>query len=97
LTQQGLDVGLPTTRGPSDGPAPPSTIMLEYSADGRISINTMPVTLAELEPRLRDIYASRHDRTLFVRGDGSVRYGEIVTLIDAARGAGVTRVGIVTK
>ena len=96
LTQQGLEVDLPVAQQRSDTAPPPSAIMLEYAADGRISINTMPVTLAELEPRLRDIYAARHDRTLFVRGDGALRYGEIVTVIDAARGAGVTRVGIVT-
>ena len=33
---------------------------------------------------------------LWVRGDGSLRYGDIVKVIDAARGAGVTRVGVVT-
>src|SRR5829696_4878377 len=84
VTQQGLSVDLPITHDGSAPGGPPTAIMLEYAADGRISINTMPVTLAELEPRLRDIYAARHDRTLFVRGDGALRYGEIVTVIDAA-------------
>ena len=96
LTQQGLDVDLPIAGDPGQAPGPPTQIMLEYQADGRISINTRPVALADLERQLRDIYASRHDRTLFVRGDGALRYGEIVAVIDAARGAGVTRVGIVT-
>ncbi len=40
---------------------------------------------------------TRRDRTLFVIGDGSVRYGEIMAIIDAAKGAGVERVGIVTE
>ena len=62
----------------------------------RVTINTQPVELAAVETRLRDIFASRHDRTLWVRGDGSLRYGDIVKVIDAARGAGVTRVGVVT-
>ena len=96
VTQQGLDVNLPIARESTPAPEPSPAIMLECEADGRMSINTMPVTLAELKPRLRDIYAPRHDRTLFLRGDGSLRYGDIVAVIDAAKGAGVSRVGIVT-
>lgn len=96
LTQQGLDVNLPVAEGPRHAPHP-QHILLEYRADRLITINTTPVELADLEGRLRDIFASRHDRTLFVRADGSLRYGDVVTVIDAARGAGVTRVGVVTE
>jgi biopolymer transport protein ExbD len=40
---------------------------------------------------------TRRDKTLFVMAAGSLRYGEIVTVIDAAKGAGVQRVGVVTE
>jgi biopolymer transport protein ExbD len=96
LTQQGLDVNVPPVETPRQASADPSQIVLEYSADRRVTINTQPVELAAVEARLRDIFASRRDRTLWVRGDGSLRYGDIVKVIDAARGAGVTRVGVVT-
>jgi biopolymer transport protein ExbD len=95
VTQQGLDVNIPEVEQRLGG-APPSSIMLEYTADRQISVNTVPLSRNELEPRLREIFAPRHDRTLFVRGAGSLRYGDIVDVIDAARGAGVTRVGVVT-
>ena len=96
LTQQGVDVSLPPVEDPSSSPAPPTSVMVEYTGDRRLSINSQPVDLASLEARLRDIFASRRDRTLFVRGDAALRYGEVVTIFDAARGAGVTRVGVVT-
>jgi biopolymer transport protein ExbD len=98
VTQRGVDVNLPEVEKPASppSPAPSPQILVEYGADRRITINTQPVELAELETRLRDIFATRQDRTLFVGGDGSLRYGEIVTVIDAARGAGVTHVGVVT-
>jgi biopolymer transport protein ExbD len=67
VTQQGLDIDLPVAREPSQSPPPATSIMLEYAADGRISINTMPVAFAELAPRLREIYASRHDRIIRAR------------------------------
>ena len=97
VTQRGLDVGLPAAKSSPSPPGPSPHILLEYSADRRITINQQPVELAALQARLRDIYAARQDRTLFVRGDGSLRYGEIVKVIDAAHGAGITRVGVVTE
>jgi biopolymer transport protein TolR len=96
LTQQGVDVSVPPVEPSSTSTAPPTNVMVEYTGDRRLTINSQPVDLARLEPRLRDIFASRRDRTLFVRGDGSLLYSEIVTILDAARGAGVTRLGVVT-
>ena len=70
--------------------------MLEYTADRQIAVNKQPIQLKDLEDRLRDIFESRKDKTMFIAGDGSLRYGEIVTVIDAAKGAGIEKVGIVT-
>jgi len=98
LSQKGLDVDLPPVEDAAREKvtAPPTQILLEYTADRRITINTQPVSLEAVESRLRDIYATRRDRTLWVRGDGALRYGEMVKVIDAAHGAGVTRIGVVT-
>jgi biopolymer transport protein ExbD len=54
------------------------------------------VTLEELEVRLTDIYRERRNKTLYISGDGALRYGDIVAVIDAGKGAGVDRVGIIT-
>jgi biopolymer transport protein TolR len=94
LSQQGLDVNVPVTE--KRQPSVATQILLEYGADRRITINTQPVELHGLEGRLREIFRQRDDRTLFVRGDGALRYGEVVAVIDAAKAAGVTRVGVVT-
>jgi biopolymer transport protein ExbD len=53
--------------------------------------------MGELETRLRNIFEQRKDKTMFIVGDGGLRYGEIVAVIDAGRGAGVEKVGIVTE
>jgi biopolymer transport protein ExbD len=71
--------------------------VLEYTSDKRLSINRQDVNLPELSERLRDLYDDRADKTMFVMAAGSLRYGDIVEVIDAAKGAGVTRVGIVTE
>jgi len=98
LSQRGLDVNLPRTQSPDTVAAPPSSqIVLEYTGDKRLSINSQAVQPAELTGRLRTIYETRNDKTLFVMGAGSLRYGDVIPLIDAAKGAGVTRVGIITE
>ena len=97
LTQKGLDVDLPAEAERTDEPAPPRHIVLEYTADRRIAINNLPVSVGDLEQELRRVFATRHDKTMFVMGAGTLRYGEIVQVIDAAKGAGVDKIGIVTE
>jgi biopolymer transport protein ExbD len=98
LSQRGLDVNLPAeTNTPQEADPTINQIVLEYSADKRISINKNDVTLLELEERLRTIFEQRKDKTMFINGAANLRYGDIVEVIDAAKGAGVEKVGIVTE
>ena len=98
LSQRGLDANLPAETQTQERNPEIITddIMLEYHADRRIEINHQPVTIGELETRLREIYRERRNKTLYIAGDGSLRYGDIVAVIDAGKGAGVDRVGIIT-
>jgi biopolymer transport protein ExbD len=98
LTQKGLDTNLPAETQPKPvTPAPNRQIMVEYSGDRRLSINRQEVNLRDLEARLRDVFDQRNDKTLFIAAAGTLRYGDVVDVIDAAKGAGVQRVGIVTE
>ena len=98
LGQVGMDINLPTeTRTANTQTVDVSQIMIEYTADRRLSVNQQDTTIANLEPMLRNIFETRKDKKLFIAGAESLRYGEIVAVIDAARGAGVEAVGIVTE
>jgi biopolymer transport protein TolR len=97
MSQRGLDTHLPQETAAADQKLPDDNIMLEYFADKRIEINHQPVALGDVENRLREIYEKRRNKTLYIAGDGALRYGEIVAVIDAGKGAGVDRVGIVTE
>jgi biopolymer transport protein TolR len=97
-TQRGMDINLPPeTKSAGTSNPDASQILLDYTADHRISINHQDVGLAELPGKLRTIYEGRKDKTMFIIGADTVKYGEIVAVIDAAKGAGVEKVGIVTK
>jgi len=98
LSQKGLDINLPLeTKSAAKNDAPSDQIAVEYSADRKITVNKQDVTIQELETRLRAIFEQRKDKTMFIIGAPTLRYGDIVEVIDAAKGAGVEKVGIVTE
>ena len=98
LTQRGLDINLPAESKKTTDVTPDiSQIVLQFDADKRISVNKQDVTMQELETRLRNIYDQRKDKTMFLIAAGTIRYKDIVDVIDAAKGAGVEKVGIVTE
>jgi biopolymer transport protein ExbD len=98
LTQKGVDINLPAeSKKTTDVTPDVSQIVIDYSADKRISVNKQDVTIGELEKKLREIYDQRKDKTMFLIASGTLRYREIVAVIDAAKGAGVEKVGIVTE
>lgn len=98
LSVRGLDVNLPAETKTTDTPQlDVSQIVVNYSADRKISINNQDVTVADLEERLRTIFEQRKEKTMFIMGAPNLRYGDIIEVIDAGRGAGVEKVGIVTE
>jgi len=98
LNQRGLDVNLPAeTQQPKQATPDLSQIVLNYTADKKISINNQDVPLGQLGEKLRAVFEERKEKTMFIMGAGTLRYGEIVEVIDVAKGAGVEKVGIVTE
>ena len=98
LAQKGLDINLPAeTKTAQQQQTDTNQIVLEYTADRHISINKQDVTIQALEGRLRNIYEQRTDKKIFIVGAGTLKYKDIVQVIDAARGAGVDKVGIITE
>jgi biopolymer transport protein TolR len=98
LAQKGIDTDVPREVADRSPAAPEGRqIVAEYTADHRLTINQREVAISDLAGKFRDVFNARRDKTLFVIGDGSLRYGEIMVVIDAAKGAGVDRVGIVTE
>ena len=96
LSQTGLDATVPAETQRAAAPSFDGQIVVEYSASRRLSLNRQDLTMGQLRDRLREVFAERRDKTLYIMGDGALRYGEVISVIDVAKGAGVDRVGIVT-
>jgi len=98
MMRKAIDLQLPDptpTQQPS-GP-PPSQIVLQVLPGGVLKINSEEVTQANLAARLKEIYDPRPDKIIFVKGDPTVKYQDVVMAMDAARGAGVKVIGIPPK
>src|SRR5215216_4655434 len=79
LGVRGLDVNLPAETAKQEQQQPDvSQIVVNYTADRKISINNRDVTIDNLEEELRGVFEEREMKTLFIMGAGTLRYGEIV-------------------
>jgi len=67
--------------------------VLSMDRNGVIRINQEEIELKRLVERLQDIFKSRSDRTMFFQADKELLFNDVAQLIDAAKGAGVERLG----
>ena len=91
--RKSIDVQVPDPRALPSVPGSPS-IVLEISANGAYSINQSAVAHDALAARIHEIYDHRREKVLFVKGDGHLRYADVVQAMDVAMGAGVKVLGL---
>ena len=98
LNQRGMDINLPLEMNKTANAADLlGQVVAEYSADRRLTVNKKEVAIDDAGRMFRELFETRRDKTLFMIGAPQARYGDIMAVIDAAVGAGVEKVGIVTE
>jgi biopolymer transport protein ExbD len=99
VAQKGIDINLPETSGSAEGEPPSATksIVLTLEADQSVDINNRPVSMDLLESELRTIYQTRTTKTIFIRADATVRYENVLKVIDIAKGAGIEVLGVIPE
>ncbi|MFL5541236.1 MAG: ExbD/TolR family protein [Longimicrobiaceae bacterium] len=98
MSRKAIDLQLPdpTPDNTPSGP-PPSQIVLEVLPGNTFKINTQPVAKADLARRLKEIYDPRPDKIIFIKGDPTVKYSDVISAMDVARGAGVKIIATTPK
>ncbi|OFW08862.1 MAG: biopolymer transporter ExbD [Acidobacteria bacterium RIFCSPLOWO2_12_FULL_59_11] len=99
LVPKGLDAMVPQPNPNQDAQQPEDvrTVVVSIDATRNIMINQDPVTVDALGQRLYDIFKTRAERVMFVRGDPEVLFADVAQIIDIARGAGVDKIGLMTQ
>jgi biopolymer transport protein ExbD len=72
-------------------------IVLQLMDDGSYTLNTIVVPKEQLASRLREVFAPRRSRILFIKSGGQRTYGETIEAIDMAKGAGVEVVALARR
>jgi biopolymer transport protein ExbD len=97
LAQRGVDIGLPLETKTQQKKVDDSTqVVARLAADLTLTVNSKVVALPDLRGQLEGFYATRKDKLFFVVADGTVRYGEVMKIIDVAAGIGL-RISLVTE
>ena len=95
-TVQGIMVNLPKA---SDTPslAKPKTKAITITQDGTIYLDTYPVSLQELESRLRAYKAAAPDLPVIVKADAAIQYQRVIEVLDLVGRLEITQLGLVTQ
>lgn len=98
LSRVAIDLQLPDPK-PSDEPPPPNPnqIVLEVLPGGQFAVNKEAIPKERLAARLKEIYDPRPEKIIFLKGDPTVKYQDVIWSMDVARGAGVKVIGVPPK
>jgi biopolymer transport protein ExbD len=103
VTPKGLDALVPQPPPPNAPKTPPTdrTVVVQLIDLGAgkepgVKINNEDATWDNLQTRLTDIYKQRAEKVMFVKGDDSIPFNNVATVIDIAHAAGVDKVGLIT-
>jgi biopolymer transport protein ExbD len=99
VTPKGLEalVPQPAPPGAQSQQANERTVVISINKDRSMLINQEPITEDRLGTRLEEIFKSRAERVVFVKGDPDLEYRYVASAIDIAKGAGIDKVGLMTE
>jgi biopolymer transport protein TolR len=95
MIEQGIDVTLPTADPKRIDVSEVVSIMV--TENDRIYLEGQRVTLEELEDRLSSMHAAQPETPVLVKADTDLVYGSVIDVLNAVRGAGITRLAMATK
>ncbi len=87
-------------------PAPPvkqdqqvskDLIIVDYDLDHTIRLNSQPTTPDKLESTLTEVFRRRANKSMFIRGDASMPYGDVFVVLDIAKRSGASDIALLDK
>ena len=99
LTPHGLDALAPQPPPPNQPPPPPDqdrTVVIVIDKDKSMKLNQDPILETQLQNRLNEIFKTRAERVVFVKGDPDLDFEVVARAIDIAKGANMEKVGLMT-
>jgi biopolymer transport protein TolR len=99
LTPHGLETLAPQPPNPNQPPPDPNqdrTVVIVIDKDRHIKLNQDPIEENKLGDRLTEIFKTRAERVVFVKGDPDLEFATVARAIDIAKGAQIDKIGLIT-
>jgi biopolymer transport protein ExbD len=98
LTPKGLEALVPQPAPPNQqqSEADQRTVVIIVNKDKSMMINTEPTSMESMGKRLEEIFKTRAERVVFVKGDPDLEFETVAKVIDVAKGVGIDKVGLMT-
>lgn len=95
---RGLNASVPQPSTEQHPVSPPvDDVVITVTRDQTVLLNHEVVSLQDLDARLKRLFAGAPNHVLFVRGDRDLDFQQVAQVIDIAKGAGLNRIGLITK
>jgi biopolymer transport protein ExbD/biopolymer transport protein TolR len=100
VAPKGLDAMIPQPPKANSAEPPTGTIVVSVLANGKgdpsYLINQDAFPKGEIEPKLAQIFSTRHDKVMFVKADDSLEFSTVVEVIDMGHQAQVDNIGLIS-
>jgi biopolymer transport protein ExbD len=97
LTPKGLEALVPQPNpNPQQQSSVDRTVVIIIDKDKKMMLNTEPTDETRLGERLTDVFKTRAEKVVFVKGDPSLEFRDVAKAIDIAKGAGIDKIGLMT-
>ncbi|MGA3026329.1 MAG: biopolymer transporter ExbD [Bryobacteraceae bacterium] len=99
LTPHGLEALAPQPPPPNQPPPDPNqdrTVVIIIDKQKHMKLNNEDIDMVRLGPRLEEVFKTRAERVVFVKGDPDLEYQTVAQAIDIAKGAGIDKIGLMT-
>jgi biopolymer transport protein ExbD len=99
LLQKGVSVDLAKTHNPRQMPDAEKTnaVELAVTRDGKVFLNGQTVAMSDITKKVEDLMANRLNKVVFIKSDARAKYGDVVSVVDNVRAAGIEQLGLITE
>ncbi len=99
MLQKGVSVDLAVTDHPRDMPDADKedAILIALTRGDSIYLGTQQIAPEDIAVKVRDMLATKLDKTVYVKSDARAHYGKLVQVVDEVRSAGVDQIGLLTE
>ncbi len=74
-----------------------NSVVIAITRDGKLFLGTSPVRMSQITTKVKNRLANQINKIVYIKSDARAKYGEVTSVVDAVRAAGVEQLGLLTE